>query len=41
VVINTDLVNYDDAARLVGNEVVSRFKLNTPVKTAASRSRLS
>jgi len=28
VVINTDLVQYDEAARLIGNEVIARFKLD-------------
>ncbi len=28
VVINTDLVKYDEAARIIGNEVIVRFKLD-------------
>ena len=32
VVINTDLVSYEDAARLIGSEVIARFGLNMPVK---------
>jgi cytidylate kinase len=33
VIINTDLVRHDEAARLIGNEVIKRFKLDSPVKT--------
>lgn len=33
VVINTDLVQYDEAARMIGNEVIARFKLDTLPKT--------
>jgi len=29
IVINTDLVQYDEAARMIGNEVIARFKLDT------------
>jgi cytidylate kinase len=29
MIINTDLVPYDEAARLIGNEVIARFKLST------------
>ncbi|MGD0238261.1 MAG: cytidylate kinase-like family protein [Syntrophorhabdales bacterium] len=32
VIINTDLVQYDEAARLIGDEVIKRFKLDSPVK---------
>jgi cytidylate kinase len=39
VTINTDLVKYDEAARLIGEEVIRRFKLDTQAKTAASGSR--
>jgi cytidylate kinase len=28
IVINTDLVQYDEAARLIGDEVIARFKLD-------------
>jgi cytidylate kinase len=28
VVINTDLIQYNEAARLIGNEVIARFKLD-------------
>jgi cytidylate kinase len=31
VTINTDLVQYDEAARLIGNEVIARFKLDNPM----------
>ena len=39
VVVNTDLVSYEEAARLIGNEVIARFKLDIPVKKAVSTSR--
>ena len=39
VVINTDLVTHDDAARMIGNEVIKRFGLDIPVKAAATRGR--
>ena len=39
VTINTDLVQYDEAAQLIGEEVIRRFKLDTEVKKAASGSR--
>jgi cytidylate kinase len=39
MVINTDLVNHDDAARIVGNEVIKRFGLEIPAKTAANKGR--
>ena len=39
VVINTDLVNHDDAARMIGNEVIKRFGLDIPAKTAANKGR--
>lgn len=32
VIINTDLVQHDEAARLIGDEVIRRFKLNGHVK---------
>ncbi len=41
IIINTDLVRHDEAARLIGDEVIRRFKLDSPVKTMASGSRLS
>jgi cytidylate kinase len=37
ITINTDLVKYDEAARLIGDEVIKRFKLDRPVKTAGNR----
>lgn len=39
VVINTDLVTHEDAARMIGNEVIKRFGLDIPVKAAAMRGR--
>jgi cytidylate kinase len=36
IVINTDLVQHDEAARLIGNEVIKRFKLDSPVKKTGS-----
>jgi len=41
VIINTDLVRYDEAARLIGNEVIRRFKLDSPVNAVRSESRLN
>ena len=41
VVINTDLVRYDEAARLIGGEVIKRFKLDIPVKATGTKSHLS
>lgn len=35
VVINTDLVSHDEAARLIGNEVIARFNLDKPMKARA------
>jgi cytidylate kinase len=32
LIINTDLVKYDEAAQLIGDEVIRRFKLDSPVK---------
>ncbi len=40
VTVNTDLVSFSEAARLVGEEVIRRFKLDSPAKTMASMSRL-
>ncbi|MBP1749272.1 MAG: hypothetical protein H6Q52_1811, partial [Deltaproteobacteria bacterium] len=34
IVINTDLVTYEEAAQLIGAEVIRRYKLDTPVRTA-------
>ena len=39
IIINTDLVRHDEAARLIGNEVIKRFKLDSPVKSMGSVSR--
>jgi len=36
VVINTDLVSYEEAARLIGDEVIARFKLNNPLKAVGN-----
>lgn len=36
VVINTDRVRYDEAARLIGDEVIRRFDLKTAAKADAS-----
>jgi cytidylate kinase len=41
VIINTDLVKFDEAARLIGDEVIRRFKLDSPVKASGSRSHLT
>lgn len=35
VVINTDLMQYEEAARMIGDEVIKRFKLDSPVKAKA------
>lgn len=40
VIINTDLVEYDEAARLIGDEVIKRFDLGSRVKAAGSENRL-
>jgi cytidylate kinase len=37
VLINTDLVQYAEAARLIGNEVIIRFGLGSPVKATGSK----
>jgi len=39
LIINTDMVPYDEAARLIGGEVIGRFKLGSPLKGAGSGSR--
>ena len=39
VTINTDLVTYDEAARLIGDEVIKRFSLGTRVKAAGTEYR--
>jgi cytidylate kinase len=36
IVINTDLIQHDEAARLIGDEVIRRFKLDSPLKTMGS-----
>ena len=41
IIINTDLVQHDEAAQLIGDEVIRRFKLDSPVKAMGSGSRLS
>jgi cytidylate kinase len=41
ITINTDMVDYDEAARLIGDEVIKLFKLDRPMKTSASRSSLT
>jgi cytidylate kinase len=41
VIINTDLVRHDEAAQLIGDEVIKRFKLDSPVKTMGSASRVT
>ena len=37
VIINTDLVQYDEAARLIGDEVIRRFKLDSHVNAVKGR----
>jgi cytidylate kinase len=41
VTINTDLVGHAEAARLVGNEVIKRFKLDIPAKAMGNGNRLT
>ena len=41
VTINTDLVGHAEAARLVGDEVIKRFRLDSIAKTMASVSRVA
>jgi cytidylate kinase len=41
VTINTDLVGHAEAARLVGDEVIKRFRLDSLAKTMASVSRVA
>ncbi len=36
MVINTDFISFDDAARLIGDEVINRFRLGNPVEVKAS-----
>ncbi|HNZ58693.1 MAG TPA: cytidylate kinase-like family protein [Syntrophorhabdaceae bacterium] len=36
LVINTDLINYDEAAQIIGNAVIKRFKLDVPYKAPKS-----
>jgi cytidylate kinase len=40
VTINTDLVRHDEAARLIGDEMIKRFKLDSSTKAAGMGSRL-
>ena len=35
IVINTDLVGYEEAARLIGDAVIKRFDLAKPLKKAS------
>jgi cytidylate kinase len=37
IVINTDLVRHDEAAGLIGDEMIKRFELGIPVKRTANR----
>jgi cytidylate kinase len=39
VIINTDLFTYEDAAKMIGNEVIRRFNLPAHVKVAKSEYR--
>jgi len=41
IVINTDLVSHEEAARLIGNEVIARFKLDIPTKATGSKNLFS
>jgi cytidylate kinase len=41
IIINTDLVRHEEAAQLIGDEVIRRFKLDSPVKAMGSGGRLS
>jgi cytidylate kinase len=41
IIINTDLIRHDEAAWLIGNEVIKRFKLDSPEKVVGSGSRLA
>ncbi len=41
IIINTDLIQHDEAARLIGDEVIKRFKLDSPIKATGSGSRLA
>jgi cytidylate kinase len=36
LIINTDRIRYEDAARLIGNEVIHRFHLERPVQAVAA-----
>ncbi|HOW53737.1 MAG TPA: cytidylate kinase-like family protein [Syntrophorhabdaceae bacterium] len=38
LIINTDLIQFDETARLIGDEVIRRFNLNIPLKVAGSSS---
>lgn len=35
LIINTDIVRYDEAVRMIGDGVIKRFSLDVPVKAAA------
>jgi cytidylate kinase len=37
VIINTDLVQYDEAARLIGDEVIKRFKLDSRMEAVKGK----
>ena len=39
MIINTDLVQYDEAARLIGDEVIARFDLAGRAKSESSENR--
>jgi cytidylate kinase len=41
IIINTDLIRHDEAAQLIGNEVIRRFNLDSPVKAMGNGSRLT
>lgn len=41
LVINTDLIQHDETARLIGDEVIRRFQLDSPAKAAGTGSRLT
>lgn len=41
LVINTDLVRYDEAAQLIGDQVIKRFNLDKPPKSTTSKSPVS
>ena len=41
VIINTDLVRFEEAARMIGDEVIARFSLDNPIKLAGGKNRAS